>query len=260
MSFYLSKIFWILINPFNILMFLSILTIFFLFIKKFFFSYLTAFFFIFFFIVFCIIPTGSYLIYVLEKKFHTPFIAPNKVDGILILGGATNANLSSDFNQVTLNNSAERLVESIKIIKKYENAIVVYSGGSGGLIQPKIKHTDVAKRFFIESGLGHRNILFESESRNTYENILFSKKLINPNINQKWVVVTSAHHMNRAILVAEKINWDLIPYPVDFRKPKEFVFSINPKLFSNLTAMNQGMYEWVGLIYYYFLNRTDRII
>ena len=63
------------------------------------------------------------------------------------------------------------------------------------------------------------NILFENRSRNTFENAVYSKEIINRLQIKKWGIVTSASHMKRAIATFEKeypeINFK--PIPVDFR-------------------------------------------
>ena len=101
-----------------------------------------------FFIFFGILPIGSYLNYLLEKDFHDAVILPKKVDGILILSGASNPILTKEYNQVSLNDSAERLTESIILINKYPNAKIIFSGGSGSLNPDTIGHSYVAKLFF----------------------------------------------------------------------------------------------------------------
>ena len=65
-------------------------------------------------------PIGSYLTYNIEKEFHSNIKIPERVDGILILGGATNPLLFKEYDQISLNDSAERLVESVLIIRKFE--------------------------------------------------------------------------------------------------------------------------------------------
>ena len=65
------------------------------------------------------LPIGSYLIYTIEKEYHSNIKPPEKVDGILILGGATMPQLYNEYNQISLNGSSERLVESVFIIKKF---------------------------------------------------------------------------------------------------------------------------------------------
>ena len=88
------------------------------------------------------------MIYQLEKKFHVLSPLPNKVDGILILSGATNPVLTKEYNQISLNDSAERLTESIQLMKKYSNAKIIFSGGSGSISNQQFTHSEVAKLFY----------------------------------------------------------------------------------------------------------------
>ena len=104
-------------------------------------------------------------------------------------------------------------------------------------------------------------VLFESKSNNTYENILFSKKIINPKKNEKWLLITSAFHMSRAMNIAEKLEWEFIPYPVDFRVGRDKIkFVPNfTKILQNFNTFNLASHEIVGLISYYYLGRTSKI-
>jgi len=260
MSFYLSKILWLVINPFNILILLQFIIIFFLYIKK---NKLNYFLIpIFFTLLFCfgVLPLGKFLIYNLEKNYHNSFVFPDKVDGILILGGATNPFLSDEFNQINLNGSAERLIESITLINKYRYAKVIFSGGSGYINDPEMDHARIAKQFFIKMGINTNKIFFENQSRNTYENILFSKKIAKPKNEENWIVITSAFHMNRAIFIGEKIDWILKPYAVDFTQSKKLRFKPSLKILNNLNQIQKGSHEWIGLIAYYLMGRTSRIL
>jgi len=200
------------------------------------------------------------LILKLEMNYHDAFIFPDKIDGILILGGATNPYLSAEFNQIQFNSSAERLVESITLIKKYTDAKIIFSGGAGYINKPTMDHAKVAKQFYAQIGLDTNKIIFENKSRNTYENILFSKYIVNPKKNESWIVITSAFHMNRAMFIGEKINWKLTPYAVDFTQSKKIKFIPNINILNNLNAIQAGSREWIGLIAYYFMGRTSRIL
>jgi len=236
------------------------LTFFFLFFKK---NKLTYFFFSFFLIflvIFGIFPVGQYLIYNLEKNYHNKIILPDKVDGLLILGGATNPSLSDEFNQINLNGSVERLVESITLIRKYKDAKIIFAGGSGSIKKPEMDHARIAKQFFMQIGLKTDKVIFENKSRNTYENILFSKYIAKPKKNEKWIVITSARHMNRTIFIGEKNDWILTPYAVDYLQSKTFKFNPNFNLLNNLSKLQHGSHEWIGLIAYYLMGRTSRIL
>ena len=259
MSFYLSKILWIIINPFNIFLFF----IFSGFIAHFFFRHsfykLAYFFTIFIFFITAIMPTGRYMFYQLEKKFHSETLLPEKIDGILILAGATNPSLTKEFNQIHIGESVERLIESIQLHKKYPTAKFIFSGGSGSLIPQDFTHADVAKKFFIQQNINVNKFIFESRSRNTFENILYSKEIISPSPNENWILVTSAFHMVRALNVAEKLDWKFIPYAVDFHVSKQFSWKPSINFWNNMTAMQFASHEWVGLISYYLMGRTNNI-
>ena len=260
MSFYLSKILWLIVNPFNIFIFITLFTMFLYFInfrRLSLIIYLINFIFI---ALISFLPIGSYLTYIIEKEFHTNTKIPERVDGILILGGATNPLLFKEFDQISLNGSAERLVESVMIIRKFEKAKVIFSGGSGIVNRSDLGHSQVAKLFYKKMGVDINKIFFEDKSRNTHENIIYSKKIAKPKKNENWLLITSAFHMKRALLIAEKNNWKLIPYAVDFKNIKDFKLTPNLNLLSNLNSFQSGLHEWLGLASYYLMGRTEKFL
>ena len=110
-------------------------------------------------------------------------------------------------------------------------------------------------------GINTNNIYFEYKSRNTYENILYSKKIINPKKNEKWIIITSSFHMLRAMKVSDKLEWSLIPYPVDYRTANNFSgFRFSFNLLNNINNFDLAMHEYVGLVSYYLLGRTNEIL
>ena len=259
MIFFLSKTLWLLLNPFNLfllLIFLSLLGKFFNYyrLSKIIFSFILVLF-----LISVVLPSGSFLIYLLEKNFHSQVNLPEKIDGILILAGATDPFLSKEHKTISLNGSAERLIESVQLINKYPMAKVIFAGGSGSLEYPELSHSEVAKKFFSLFDIDINKIYFENKSRNTYENILFAKERFNPNINEKWIIVTSAFHLTRAMNIGKKLNWQFIPYATDFKAPKKFLWKFNKNLFINLQEFDLASHEWLGLIYYYYMGRSYKI-
>ena len=260
MSFFLSKFLWYFINPFALFIFLFCLSFIFLILNKTK-IYVILFSISFIYILFIsIFPIGKFGIYLLEKEFHTRTEYPYKIDGILILSGATNPYLSNEYNSIEINGSAERLIESVFLINKHKEAKIIFSGGSGSINFNKLTHSKIAKKFFEKMNVDNGQIIYENKSRNTYENIVFSKKIAMPKKNESWLLVTSAFHMKRAILIAKKQNWKLIPYPVDFYQPKQISFKPSINMFSNLSTFQMAFHEWLGLFSYYILGRTNRIL
>ncbi len=259
MTFYLSKFLWFMFNPFNIIILILISGIIFYFLK---FNKTSKVLFTFCFTILLSISflnIGKYLIYKLENQYYDNITLPKRLDGILILGGATNPSLFKDFEQVNVNDSAERIIEAVNIINNYNNIKIVFSGGSGFPNRPDLNHSQVVKVFFKNMKLTNDKIIYESKSRNTFENIRNSKAIVNPKKNEKWLLITSAFHMRRAILIAEKHNWQLIPYPVDFKINKNFNIGLSLNFLSNLNYFNDASHEWIGLFSYYFLGRTNKL-
>ena len=259
--FLLSKLIWIVLSPLNLLIIILFIGFLFQLMKTQLISrmfYLIA---LLFFITVGIFPTGKFLLSNLESKYPALNIMPNKIDGILILGGPTNPSLTHIHNQVSFNDAGERLTEAIKLIKIYHSSKIIFSGGSGSLEQNILTHSYVAKKFFLEMGIDINRIIFESKSNNTFENFLFSKKLINPKSNEKWLLITSSFHMTRAMNIAEKMEWEFIPYHVDFRTGNKKIKLIPSftKILQNFNTFNLVSHEIVGLISYYFLGRTGKI-
>lgn len=261
MLFYISKLIWYFLNPLNLIFIFCILAFVFYLLKFKILSKIFIFFSLIFFVITAILPTGLYLLVKLESKHPVVHSLPNQIDGILILGGPSNPILTKHYNQVTFNSHGERLTESIKLIKNYKSAKIIFSGGSGSDKPDKLTHAYVAEKFFTEMGIEKNRIIYESKSKNTYENILYSKEIAKPKKTERWLLITSAFHMPRAINIANKQSWNFLPYPVDFQTRADVIkFNLSfVNLLSYLSTFNLSSHEWVGLISYYLLGRTDRI-
>ena len=63
------------------------------------------------------------------------------------------------------------------------------------------------------------NVDFEDMSKNTYQNAIFSKKILDKSNVKTWGIITSATHMDRAILTFRKNIADkkFEALPVDFK-------------------------------------------
>ena len=181
--FYISKLIWLLASPDSLLLILILLSLFLLSIGKqkqgkILLSSVSAIL-----IIIAFFPIGEWLLYPLESRFQTNPTLPEKVDGIIVLSGAENAELSHIWQQVELGAAAERDLTFLKLARQYPDAKLVFTGGSGSLTKQQFKGADVAKKLFKQLNFDTKRIIFERKSRNTYENIIYSKELINPKIS-----------------------------------------------------------------------------
>lgn len=202
-------------------------------------------------------PVGEFILAPLENRFKTNPELPEKVDGIIMLGGASNAYLSHFRNQAELNDSAERYLGFIHLIRQYPDAVHLFAGGSGSLTHGEYKETIVARMVFENLGVDSAGIILDARSRNTYENGIFSKEAVHPEPGQNWILVTTAWHMPRAVGVFEKIGWKVIPYPVDHVTHPDIPLQIGPDFSGHLRILKMAVKEWVGLTAYYITGKTS---
>ncbi len=258
--FLLSKLIWLLVSPDSLLLILIILTLILLYRDKhkqakILLSLISA---ILLFI--SLFPIGEWLLYPLESRFSNNPAMPEQVDGILVLSGSEDALLSSVWNQVELGNAAERNLSFLTLARQYPEAKLVFTGGTGSLINQEYKAADVARDLFEQQAFDSKRILFERESRNTYENVIYSKKIVKPQKNENWVLITTSWHMPRSVGIFCKADWPVIPYPVDHQTNKNNLFRINFDLVNNLYTLKTAIKEWLGLLAYYLTGKTTSIL
>lgn len=201
-------------------------------------------------------PVGSLLVVPLENRFPVPTL-PDRVDGIIVLGGSVRPVITEARDQVALKDNAERLTEFMRLARRYPDARLVFTGGSASLIRPDLKEAADARRFFAEMGMDLGRIVFESESRNTHENAVYTHALVKPAVGETWILVTSASHMPRAVGVFRRIGWPVVPYPVDYWTTGEGGLGLTYNLLPGLVALEYGGREWVGLLAYHLFGWTE---
>lgn len=205
-------------------------------------------------------PLNFLLLGSLEYRIAKPDL-PDKVDGIVILGGAFDNFISTDRNSTELFSSADRITEAVALANRFPKAKLVISGGSGALIGSTQSEAQISRRFFEAMGISADRVIFEDRSRNTYENAILTKSLINPDENETWLLITSAFHMPRSMGIFRKVGWvDIIPWPVDFRtrgwKDYARVSSATRKHFEHTDL---AVREYIGLVAYWLTGRTDAL-
>ena len=180
--------------------------------------------------------------------------------GIIVLGGAVDEDLTVLRDQVTLTESAGRMTEGMALALRHPSARLVYSGGSAHLREAAQSESDVARRMWLELGVPASRMTFEDRSRNTHENALFTKALVQPRPGEVWLLVTSAYHMPRAVGIFRQIGFPVVPYPVDFRTaPWPGPLHADAAASANLRLVDTAAREWIGLVAYWLTGRTDSL-
>jgi uncharacterized SAM-binding protein YcdF (DUF218 family) len=256
MELYLSKIFNFFISPFYILSLIILIQLFIIFFiqsKKLviFFSKL----FLILFLFFGYSPLSNFLLSKIEDYIQTSKYPVQQLTGVIVLGGSFNSGLrSKERNEVSLNSSAERLTKALEIYKKNPRLIILFSGFSGELRPQGWSESDMAKKFFSDQGVKIDNLIFENQSRNTFENIKYSKDII-ANYKGTWGLITSANHMPRSFFSFKKQGLILEPISVDYKTGTSRMFWINFDISSGLSNWNIIFHELIGIAYYKFTNK-----
>jgi uncharacterized SAM-binding protein YcdF (DUF218 family) len=205
-------------------------------------------------------PIANLLIIPLEQRFP-PWDAGNGApDGIIVLGGAISPDVSAARNDVALNESAERLTVVAELARRYPNARILFSGGSGALMYDEGTEAEFAARILESFGIPYGRVMLEDRSRNTVENAVYSKEMIKPKSGERWLLVTSAHHMPRSVGAFRKVSFAVEAYPVDWRtRGWEDALRPFPTLGDGLRRADTAVREWVGLLAYWLAGQTSEL-
>jgi uncharacterized SAM-binding protein YcdF (DUF218 family) len=205
------------------------------------------------------LPIGVWLAAPLEDRFPAP-TPPARVDGIVVLGGSVDPLLSLAHGQVALTAAAGRITETVALARRYPTARIVISGGDGRLNPGVLSEAGATRDLLVQLGVAAQRIEIESVSRNTYENASLSYVAAQPKPGETWLLVTSAMHMPRAVGCFRRAGWTILPYPVDYRTSTRMAMMPGVLLADNLVLVNVAAKEWLGLVAYRWLDRTDALL
>ncbi len=206
------------------------------------------------------LPIGKWMLLPLELRFVTNPKLPEKVDGIVVLSGSEKALLSNYWQQEEFGGSAERNLAFMELARRYPQAKLVYTGGTGSLTNQQFKEADVAKSLYQRQGLDVSKILFETQARNTAENAKLSHQMINPRKGENWILITTAWHMPRSIGLFCQQQWPMLPYPVDHWTLPSGAFQLSWAFSEHLSNVNMATKEWLGLLAYYVTGKTPSLL
>ena len=247
MFFVLSKVLHFLITPFY---WILILSIFYLFtksaiIKK---KIKIAILFI------AIIFTNPFIYDTLVRKYQ-PLLT--KLDSTehysvgILLGGFS---MFDRYDQGYFGNNADRFIQAANLYHSGNIKKILMTGGVGRLFQKEPTEASFAFGELIRNGVKKEDIIFEDRSRNTIENAIFSRALLDSMKEQQpYLLITSALHMPRSLKVFQKAGYqNIISYPCDY-KVIDTKLSLDEIIVPNIKLLNDWQYflhELVGTIAY----------
>ena len=185
---------------------------------------------------------------------------PN-ADAIVVLGGGIKPQIPPR-PWVEVSEAGDRILYGSLLYKQGKAPLLILSGGrvewkGGG--PPEAE--DMAK-IAMEMGVPNTAILQDTTSLNTYQNAVNVRQILASKNIRRILLVTSALHIPRSILIFQRQNIEVIPAPTDFLVSEQDFEELNtlqgmllnllPDA-ANLQRTNQALKEYIGLIIYRLL-------
>ena len=215
------------------------------------------------FLVLGVLPVDRALTLVLEERFPAWTETASPPDGMIVLGGPINSRMSHMRGTVELNEGAERFTVIPSLAQRFPNARIVFSGGNADL-SGGVGEAPFAVRLLESFGIPRERLLVEDRARNTAENASFTEALVKPKPGERWLLVTSAAHMPRAVGAFRQAGFPVEPFPVDWQTSAGsgpwWVWLVpSPSPLRGWRFIDDAVKEWVGLVAYRFAGYTAEL-
>ena len=200
---------------------------------------------------------GNMLVRPLENYVVTP--TPEHIKnaaGIIILGGFTGKSVvSEDRSEAQISAAGERFLKAVELARLYPDKPVWFSGFSARIRPRGWSEAEITRQLLMQLGLPISRFSFEERSQNTAQNAAFLFNKVKPQTEDKWILVTSASHMKRALASFKSAGWNNITgYPVDFQTTKD----THPGSFSpgrGFNLIHIALHEHIGYFAYWLTGR-----
>lgn len=206
-------------------------------------------------------PLGNALILPLEQRFPPWDASRGTPDGIVVIGGAMTPRVAAGRGEPVLNEAAERITATVELARRYPSARIVFSGGSASLVFAEPPEAEIALDLLQRLGVAPERIQIDSRSRNTDDDARYAMERAAPQPGERWLLVTSAYHMPRAIGAFRRLGFAVEAYPVDWRTHSGAdVTHPFVTIGDGLRRTDTAVREWLGLLAYRATGRSSELV
>jgi uncharacterized SAM-binding protein YcdF (DUF218 family) len=205
-------------------------------------------------------PLGNWIMVPLENRFPprppaAEAAAKAPIAGIILLGGGVDAVRTAHGDEPDFKQASDRVRAAAIWAQAYPLAPVVVSGGKVNDRADAPTEADLMADALIDYGVAPARIRREATSRSTFENAV----LFNQNTDAApWVLVTSAHHMPRAVGAMRAAGVPVLPSPCDWRVNRAKSWS-SFSAADNLDMFDKATREWLGLLAYALTGKSSAL-
>lgn len=185
------------------------------------------------------------LVWGLEHNYDPAPQLEKEPGAIVVLCGFTRIPERGEYE---LTEAADRLVEGVRLAHLHPKAVLVISGAYIDNYGSRYAESKILRKLVLDLGIEPERLRMDGVSRNTHENAIESKKLVE-GIEGPIVLVTSAMHMPRAKRSFDKVGLETVPWPVDYRLKGLGLRGLFPGV-DDMSTSNDSLREYFGLLGY----------
>jgi uncharacterized SAM-binding protein YcdF (DUF218 family) len=172
----------------------------------------------------------------------------------VVLGGM--AEYDNNLDRLSIRRGGDRLWQAIHLYHLGKIDKILISGDNGFMLDDGLKEALQFRRVLMDEGIPESDILVEAVSKNTYQNALETKKILDATPeNESVLLITSALHMKRSKACFEKLGFKKFgTFTTDHFTGEGRQFQFDHLLIpneSNFTTWNALIHEWVGYFSYW---------
>lgn len=179
-----------------------------------------------------------------------PPVALEKVperECMILLGGTLGAPIPPRVD-VEMNEAVDRIYKAAELYRAGKAPAVIVTGGNQPWSESKVAEADLIRDLLLEWGVPREAIFLEGSSRNTRENALYSRNIVNTLNCDNALLITSAAHMARAVAAFQSVNVPVTPVSTDIRAVNAglpAVMDFMPSA-AALAMTSDALREWIG--------------
>jgi uncharacterized SAM-binding protein YcdF (DUF218 family) len=196
-----------------------------------------------------LLPVGEWLGAPLEARVPAVPL-PDRVDGVVVLGGAVDWRVTRERRQLSLNAAGERVAAAAALAQRYPDARLVMTGSFGDAFTDDLRATPTDASLFFGPHFAGRDVRYLGAARSTYEDALVALEAAAPRAGETWLLVTSAWHMPRAHGTFRALGWTLVPVAVDYRTTGDLRFAPSWDVAATLADLDRLVREWGAIAVY----------
>lgn len=140
------------------------------------------------------------------------YLKTTKYDMVIVLGGM--GRIDERQNRFDFGFSGDRLFQTLELYHKGRVKKLLITGGSGSISKPHHREAMYVRNYLKTIQIPDSNIIIENDSKNTYENAIYTKRILDSlEFKGSILLVTSSFHMRRSVAIFEKAGYtNITPY------------------------------------------------